>query len=769
MMRPLGVYLVLCGYIAGLLVPVSWPFGLAWLLAGWIAGAIVPRLWKGGPRSLTWVCVGIAAFLAGIYFQVRQPLPEATDVSYLAARVPRDATVRVAGTLVERPQLTRSDRARFRFAVDRVRWQDEGEATERTVEASGRLYVTMPLLQVTGLGADDRAELLGRLYLPSVPTNPGQFDFQTFLAKDGIWAGLVGESIDWETVEDRSSWLEAIRQRIVRSHVEGLGVPSGLLMSAMTLGRWSVDLPYALRDRFTDLGLAHVLAASGFHVGIVLSNVLRVVGGSPKLQFGAGSVTLLLYSALAGFQPSVCRAAFMGWAGVLGNVLGRRVRSSGTLLAIATLLLLWDPLLVGDLGFQLSFLATFGLIVATEPIARLLAAVLPMGWAQAMSVPVAATIWTLPLQVYIFNTFSPIAIPINLLAGELAGLVTTVGFFSGVAATIVPWLGSAIARGLAYPMHGMLIGLEWVHDRIGRPWFVQQIAIWQVAALYGVAIALWLWGARAERGADLPDEASEASARPTARANARRLAIGGAALAVCVAIVFAPTYWQTRDAIRVFVLDEPDAPTVVVRDRGITGLIGESRDAETLAFTLLPVFRSLGVNALALAIDPGVESRADRADASMADASIVDRLAVAEFLGRADFADFTEASRGSIALGRLQLEPLDRDGNLLLRTPDRVWAVLSETSEATIAALLETRADIKIDVVCWSGEALPVELWQRWQPSTAIAVDRLDADTATLLGTRGIEPWETRRGAIVGRDGRIERAIRDRLQTDWSL
>ncbi|MGD1903821.1 MAG: ComEC/Rec2 family competence protein [Geitlerinemataceae cyanobacterium] len=791
-MQPLGGYFVLCGYIVGLLLAPSlgWPWNLGWLLAGWLVGAIAPRVWKGSPKAVAWVCVGVVGFWAGLYFQARQPLPAETDISHFVTRFSRGEAVRVWGRVEERPQLTRADRARFRFTVSEVRWH-EGNA-KRAAEATGSLYVTMPLLQVTGLGTGDRAELLGRLYLPRTPTNPGQFDFQRFLAKQGIWAGLAGESIDWETVEDRASWLEAVRQRIVRAHVEGLGVPSGLLMSAMTMGRWSVDVPYELRDRLTDLGLAHALAASGFHVGIILTNVLKVAGGSPRFQFGTGSIVLVLYSALAGFQPSVCRAAFMGWAGVLGKVLQRRVRSSGTLLAIAFVLLLWNPLLVWDLGFQLSFLATFGLIVSTEPIARLFALTgLPVGLGGAIAAPIAATVWTLPIQVYVFNVVSPVAIPVNFLAGEVLGIVTTVGFFSGVAAVVSPALGSAIARGLAYPMRWLLGALTWVHDRVGRPWFVQQIELWQVLAMYGVLVGLWLWSARSE---NIAREAAEREATDDQATNreADRLINGSAqssqaprfwetavgaiaSFAAWGAIVFAPAYWQRDAATELFVLDTASAPVVVVRDRAEVATIGGSHNSDAITFALLPMFRELGINELAASID--VE--APPTDDPEAAVSLAAQFPVAHSIAGAEFSE-----TGPIGMGNVNIEPLGRSGNLRLRMNAETWIVLLDGSQAAIeksfAALAggevssnaggnEIADAAAIDVVCWSGSDIAAEVWTRWQPRTAIAVDRVSPETATLLESRGIELWEARRGAIVARDGALQRAVGGRQSTDWSL
>ena len=796
-MRPFGVYLVLCGYIVGLLVApyLVWPWGLLWLLGGWLLGAIVPRLWRRSPRSLTWVCIGIAGFLSGIYLQIRQPIPAETDISNTIAAIPKYTEVQVWGTLEERPQLTRAGKARFRLAVEQLTWIDDrpGQATsaEQTQTVSGTVYTTLPLLQATGLGYGDRVEISGRLYQPSTPTNPGQFDFRRFLAQQGIWAGLVGESIDWETMEDHTSWLETVRSRIVRAHVEGLGVPSGLLMSVMAIGRWGVDLPYELRDRLTDLGLAHALAASGFQVGIVLNSVLKWAGGSARLQFGIGSITLVLYTALAGFQPSVCRAAFMGWAGVLGGVVRRRVRSSGTLLAIATLLLLWEPLLIQNLGFQLSFLATFGLIVSTEPIARLFG-VFPVWLADSLAVPIAATLWTLPLQIYIFNVVSPIAIPVNLAVGELLGVMTTVGFFSGMAAVVSPAAGSFLARGLAYPIDWMISGLIWVHDHLGRVWFVQQIEGWQMVALYAVLFSLWLWRSRcateleqealgfnsvdvnpSEQNTPTQQATHSRKNQPKSQPASRSAALVGSTIAgcaLCLAIIILPGWWQTRDRVQVYVLDEASEPVVMVRDRAETVLIGNGVEPETTTFSLLPMLRSLGINQLSLAIDP---TPPDTGANDPTWQMIADHVPISEQM---DGAAVQAAAATAAAIEReaIAVIPLDAGGNLALRLGDRSWLVLRDESEAAIGAVRERLATLGItpQVVCWSGGA--IEDVASWPLVGAIAVDRLDPLMASTLAIRGVEVWETRQGAVVVKDatgsGTIRRAIgADQRSTEWSL
>ncbi len=167
----------------------------------------------------------------------------------------------------------------------------------------------------------------------------------------------------------QASKIQAMRQRIVRSQLSQLNVPEGPLISAIALGKQAVDLPYNIRDYFVQAGLAHAIAASGTQVSMVLALVLALTRRfSKQLQFSFGVGALFLLVGLTGFEASVCRAALMGFGTLFALVLNRQVKPLGLLLIAATILLLVNPLWIWDLGFQLSFLATLGLIVTTPPL-----------------------------------------------------------------------------------------------------------------------------------------------------------------------------------------------------------------------------------------------------------------------------------------------------------------------------------------------------------------------------------------------------------------
>ncbi|MEO1006852.1 MAG: ComEC family competence protein, partial [Cyanobacteria bacterium J06638_38] len=319
------------------------------LLAGIIGLTIaVQTVLRKQLKIRTGILALTVALVATWYFQVRMPQPQANDVSY-QVKASNSKLVTISGRVLSEPRL--NDRQRLRF------WLKASEIKEQGA-VSGKLYATLPLLQGTGIYPGQKLSITGLLYLPSAASNPGGFDFKAYLARQGIFAGIQGMTVSRdEQAEPVWGWWK-LRRRIVRSQLKGLGSPLGQLVSSMVLGRKAVDLPSDIRDRFIEVGLAHVLAASGFHVSLLLGIILRLTinfGGKTRLAIGTS--TLIVYLGLTGIQASVLRACLMGFAVLLALAMDTKVKPLGSLLLVATIILLLNPLLIGDLGFQLSFLA----------------------------------------------------------------------------------------------------------------------------------------------------------------------------------------------------------------------------------------------------------------------------------------------------------------------------------------------------------------------------------------------------------------------------
>ena len=254
---------------------------------------VIPTIWRLGPKRWIYLIATVIAIFACFYVKFRTPQPQTNDISKYAPL----SNVIVRGQLVEPPSLTRSDRAKFLLEVSEINASgklnikdlkqnpepavspnDSGtklDEANKFVATSGKLYVTVPLIEVTGLRAGQAIELSGRLYLPSRADNFGAFDFKSYLARQGVFAGLSGRSLvlQGNSPSFGEWWFVS---KIVRAHVMGAGVPEGSLLSSLVLGSRAVDLPSDLKDDFIQAGLAAVLAASGFQVTLLLGAAIAV-------------------------------------------------------------------------------------------------------------------------------------------------------------------------------------------------------------------------------------------------------------------------------------------------------------------------------------------------------------------------------------------------------------------------------------------------------------------------------------------------------------
>ncbi|MBW4572147.1 MAG: ComEC/Rec2 family competence protein [Tolypothrix carrinoi HA7290-LM1] len=594
MIQANGVVICL-GYILGLLFTAV-PFGGVWVLILGIVGAVflrrrritltkalqktkaAPPNWQTNPKPIIWIVAGLIGLFASLYFQFRVPQPGKNDISLF---VPpgnnnnQEQLVIVRGEVASTPRLTRSQRGQFWLqvkALDEVK--KESNSAGMSKGATGKLYVTVPLLQATGLSPGKQVAITGVLYKPKAASNPGSFDFQKFLKQEGAFAGLIGKQINILEEERKWGWWK-IGERIVRSLVRGLGIPEGLLVSAMVLGSKAVDLPYEIRDLFVQAGLAHALAASGFQTSLILGVVLGLTRRTRRVtQFLVGSFALILFLSLTGFQPAVLRAVIMGFAALVALALRRKVMQLGSLLLAATLLLLYNPLWIWDLGFQLSFLATLGLIVTVPPLTQRLNW-LPPAIASLIAVPLAATIWTLPLLLQVFSVVVIYSLPLNILATPFISVISIGGMISALASLIFPQAGSALASLLYHPTHLLIRLAEFFAQLPGNSVAVGTISIWQLLAIYALIISVWLmrWWQRRWWFATV----------------------------IAVALVLIPVWHSASSLFKITVLAADTEPVLVIQNQGRVTLIN-SGDEGTGRYTILPFLQQQSVNQIDWAI-----------------------------------------------------------------------------------------------------------------------------------------------------------------------
>ncbi len=770
---------VLCGaYILGLLLT-----AIAWQVRGFPAGAIaclllgvgfaffMPRLWRTGPKFKIWIAAGLIGCLAVFYLQVRVPAPGPNDISQLITESSTTSEVfQVRGLIKTVPRLTRSQKLQFWLQVTEVSalHQSGIHQDEATPTMDGKVYTTVPLLQGTGLRPGQLVTVTGSLYLPKPASNPGGFDFKAYLAQQGGFAGLSGTRVAVPEGAPSPPWgWWRVRQRIVRAQVRSLGVPEGPLVSAIVLGRNGVDLTYALQDQFSQVGLAHALAASGFQVSLLVGFMMTLTRRLPvKARLVFGTAVLISYIGLTGIQPSVLRAGFMGFAALIAMTANRKVKPLGSVLLAAMILLLFNPLWIWDLGFQLSFLATLGLLITVPPLTKRLDW-LPPAIAAIVAVPMAAYLWTLPLQLQVFGVVSPYTILINVLATPLLTGISMGGMVSAVGAVIWPEAGSAIAAPLYYPAHALIQLAEFCNQLPGNSVAVGQISALQVVGLYGLFGWIW-WQSRRRKPWGLP-------------------------LAISLGLVILPVAYSHTQLLQVTVLATSREPVIVLQDRGKVGLINSGSETD-VHFVVLPFLRQQGINRIDWAIAPsnsimtlegwqrlsaalpirtlysslwtapntGQFVATDLAPSPVSEVQQIMLSAISHSIGSQGGSFLPLPVEQPILRGAATLQVLSEQAGISqLQVQEQRWLLLQ--GQAPIAATALMPPLPTADVLCWSGASLLPEALSQIVPKVAIAASSVDLNTADWLDQHQVDLYS------VARDGAVQWRAQQGFSTTMAL
>jgi|694.fasta_scaffold13677_3 competence protein ComEC len=535
---------------------------LFWAIISVLAGLTLPRYWRRGPRMSFWLCMGILAICAAMYGQWRIPQASPQDVSQVVQISDRGSQpVTITGELLSVGRSNLHDRLQFWLRGELV----QIDADPRFKPIAGQVYLTLPREVGEKFTPCQKVRVQGILYQPPGSKNPGSQDFRQYLAGQGVFAGLKGETA--VPIGQGFCGFSQLRSRIVDA--QGLWLPKteGSLISSVVLGQKAVDLPYNLRNLFSQVGLSHVLAASGYQVSLLVGTTLLLTQKFPRRsRFGLGLGVLLFYLGLTGLQPSVTRAGLM-WVGVLiGELYERRLKTLGALLLVATLLLVVNPIWIWDLGFQLSFLATFGIVV-TSPYLQSQFDFLPPKIAEIIAVPLAASVWTLPLILYQFNVFALAAIPLNILVSPLIEIISLGGVISAIAALVIPLAGSAITWLLYYPTHWLILLAQTFKQfpivAVGN------ISVAVLGLTYGAMILIWLHPEWQKRWPWIT--------------------------VVLLSFLILPLFYQQLTLVRVTVFDQTSQPILVIQNPGQTIVI-EDGNSETEQFLLKPFLAAAGIN-----------------------------------------------------------------------------------------------------------------------------------------------------------------------------
>jgi competence protein ComEC len=367
------------------------------------------------------------------------------------------------------------------------------------------LYFEKDSARVSSLAYGDYFYVYGKPNRVKAPSNPGEFDYKRFLERKGIYHQLYLASNRWIKIDKqkknpiyrfalncRSYLLDILQEK-------GLKGEEYAVASAILLG-YSDKIDAKLLQEYSGAGAMHILCVSGLHVGIVyvvFSMLLFFLGKTDRSRFLKSLLLILLiwsYAILTGLSPSVMRASAMFSLVAIGQNLRRDTNIFNTLSASAFILMLIDPLIILNLGFQLSYSAVLGIVLLQPPIYRIFtikSKLLDKIWT-IIAVSIAAQIGTLPITLYYFHQFPNYFILTNILVIPSSAVV----IYTGVAVlffSFIPYLSVFLANTLSWMIKAMnfgISGIESLPGSVSQGIYLQKL---EMLLLYLIIIFFISW------------------------------------------------------------------------------------------------------------------------------------------------------------------------------------------------------------------------------------------------------------------------------------
>lgn len=324
------------------------------------------------------------------------------------------------------------------------------------------------------------------------------FAYDRFLAKDGIFALVENASI--EKIGERSGFgaramgaLLDARQAFMRSLARALPEPDASLAAGLIAGG-KQGLGKELLDAFIVSGLVHIVVLSGYNVMIVAEFILKAFGFLPKrisAVLAGGSIAAFVLAAGAG--SASLRAGLMSGLALIARATGRTYDVMRALLLAAVLMLLGNPLLLTyDPGFQLSFIATAGLILGAPLLEARLGFVRSAFWREILAATIAAQAAVLPLLLYQTGLFSLVSLPANLVVLPIVPLAMALSAFAGMMGTLVPSFGTLFGLPAHFALSYIIEVVRFASSLPLASVSIPAFPFWLVMLLYaGLSFFVW--------------------------------------------------------------------------------------------------------------------------------------------------------------------------------------------------------------------------------------------------------------------------------------
>lgn len=491
---------MVCAFLGGIIlsstVPLTW---WGWLAAAgvFLLAVLLIKLLKPQAALALLLLPFIFSLGAARLAWGQQVLAERT----IAAYNDRDQSVYVTGTLAKPPEV-RDTYMNLRIDVSAV---DVGNGD---IPVDGVLLVR--LTNDYDLAYGDPVRVRGRL---ETPVEDEEFSYRAYLLRQGVHSILITNNITLLPHGEQRNPFWAFLYRLRASLYKEVNAlfpqPEAALLNGILLGIES-DIPDDIQQAFKDTGTAHIVAISGFNIAIIAALFVTFFSRLFGKNLGAALAILgiIFYTLLVGASASVVRAAFMGSLALVARQFGRRSLALNALFVTALLMSLWNPFVLWDIGFQLSFAATLGLVLYAQPwqdaVKGFLLRFLPKDTVDAVIGPFsdyflltfAAQLTTLPITIYHFGRLSLVSFIANPFVLPAQPPIMILGGLAAIAGKLHHPLGQVLAW-FTWPFPAYSIrAIEFFAGFEGGVYTVGEFGLLTMLLLYAILFGLTLFWSR---------------------------------------------------------------------------------------------------------------------------------------------------------------------------------------------------------------------------------------------------------------------------------
>ena len=514
------VNLLLAGFAVGILLadamklqPYQGTFFLGALLFLLVGAVLIKR-----EHKLAWLCLWMGLILLGAGRYYLATNIEENNIIKLAGQ-----QVKLQGKLVEPPNVTRDEKGKLHLQyvveVEKV-WQGSKfgkagqvmqgkllvyggeESLKKSPQQEGNkaagLEDNNAVESTEGIYGQvgDGIQLTGSIREFHDYGNPGRMNTVISNKAKGICgrATISKYSLVIEPRQENSlaRLAEQVRNKYEAYMAQAMPKQDAAAIFAMLFGGYQGIRPELL-EAFTVTGIVHILSVSGSHITL-MAGTANIVGRflhmSPRATAALATGVILFYSLLAGAIPPVIRSALMGILTLLALTAGRERDAQHILGLVALGLLLYSPLWLFDISFQLSFGATAGLLYLAPPLRERLRKKLPVFVADSLAVTIGAQLSVLPIIAWYFNVLSLSSLLANLLIAPIVEWIIVAGLLAGLLASLIPMAGKVVFL-LASVVLGLVYELSrWVAALPGSQIYMPTF-IWWGGMLYYMGLG-WL-------------------------------------------------------------------------------------------------------------------------------------------------------------------------------------------------------------------------------------------------------------------------------------